>query len=474
MHFEVLDKHQKRYPHFDKPLSKNELEKIVNDPKRVAKNAFFPLIQYEKQYQPFRSKPSKPSKKIRKIRYASRRDSIIFSAYRHLLSDKYEKRLIELGIEDIPIAYRRIPLHKNSTRGKCNFDFANDLFTEIKLIKRCTVFALDISSFFESIDHKRLYQVWCDLIDVDNLPEDHLSVYKAVTRYAFVDRTDVYKRLGIIEDCTSLSGITKSKYLKKFKEMPVQLCTPLEFRQKIAGGIPEFSSLIQTNPNCYGIPQGAPISDLLANSYLLDFDVELAKIIEQRGGRYWRYSDDIAILLPGNKEANSEIEDIVSNLIKEYGSELKIKKEKTIIEQFDISSGVKQTNGIEYLGFRFDGEYVYLRNSTLSNFYRKIKKAAKKQARVYVARYTGKDQEWLLNNFDYSQFEKKFGRVKNFDKNFDRKNWTFWTYVKRASNCFGENGRPILKQVRNYRTILKMTVESEIKKQLGDQNNSQN
>ena len=466
MDFEVLDKHQKQYSHFDAPLSKIELEKIANSPKRVANNAFFPLIRYEKSYQPFRGKRKRPNKKRRPIRYASRRDSIIFSKYRSLLSEKYEDELLKRNISNIPIAYRKIPLDSNSSRGKCNIHFAKDLFDEIKCKEKCTVFALDIRQFFESIDHQRLYRVWCDLLGVENLPDDHLAVFKAVTQYAYVCRREVYERLGYISEHTLQNGNTVPKYEKKYKDMPKQLCTPSEFRQKIAGGSPEFSSLIKKNSESYGIPQGIPMSDLLANAYLLDFDSELSKFVKARNGKYWRYSDDIAIVLPGDTHANGDVEESVSGLIKKYGTQLKIKEQKSLIVDFDLNSGVVHQVGIEYLGFRFDGKNVYLRNSTLSNFYRKLKKSIKWQARNHVARYAGKDLEWLLKNFSYCKFEKKFGRVENFERYSDVRNWTFWTYVKRAAACFGDQGRPIIKQGGNYRKFIRKELEIQIRKQL--------
>ena len=38
----------KRYPHFDKYLPEDEIIRLVSDPERVAKNAFFPFILYIK------------------------------------------------------------------------------------------------------------------------------------------------------------------------------------------------------------------------------------------------------------------------------------------------------------------------------------------------------------------------------------------------------------------------------------------
>lgn len=420
MDFEISDKHLKKYPHFDQILAPDELLAIVKDPERVAANAFLPFLQYTKKYQPFRDDPVKPKKKERLIRYASRRDSIIFAYYRFLLSIQYEARLIELGISAVPTAYRKIPMDGSGTAGKCNIDFANDLFEEVRKHEQCTVVALDIRKYFESIDHKRLYRVWSDLLDVEKQPADHLAVFKAITRYRFVDREATYERLGFIGDKTRADGSTTRGYLRSFNTMPKQLCTPPEFRQKIVGTDSAHSSLIVKNESQHGIPQGAPISDLLANAYLLEFDVAVTNYVKAKGGRYWRYSDDIALVLPGGQEAGLEAETYISDLIRTYGDALEIKPSKTSIGRFKSSddltfdyehvSGEKGRDGIEYLGFRFDGKKVYLRNSTLSNFYRKI--------------------------------------------------------TKRASERFGERGSAILGQVRGYRSFIRRAVESEIEKQL--------
>ena len=126
------------------------------------------------------------------------------------------------------------------------------------------------------------------------------------------------------------------------------------------------------------------------------------------------------MVLPGGEEAGLEAETYISDLIRTYGDALEIKPSKTSIGRFKSSnvltfdyehvSGEKGRDGIEYLGFRFDGKKVYLRNSTLSNFYRKI--------------------------------------------------------TKRASERFGERGSAILGQVKGYRSHIRRAVESEIEKQL--------
>ncbi|MEM6484119.1 MAG: reverse transcriptase [Pseudomonadota bacterium] len=472
MAFQLSDKHFKTYPHFDQIISSDELHAIVDSPERVASNAFFPFIQYAKSYQPFRDGKVKVEKKERLIRYASRRDSAIFARYRADLSTRYEARLSALGIADVPIAYRKIPDTSGSGGGKCNIDFAHDLFRAIQTHDACVVIALDIRKYFESIDHRRLYTVWCSLLETDSLPRDHLALFKAITSYRYVDRTAAYERLGFIAPVRQKDGSVRADYTVPFKQMPKQLCSPKDFREKIAGKGGAYSSLIQRNNNPYGIPQGAPLSDLLANAYLMDFDVELARYARERGGQYWRYSDDLALVLPGDGSVGKEAEKWVTNRIHDYGDAMQIKAAKTSIGTFTrTGSGVHHyqyvagdggRDGIQYLGFRFDGRQAYLRNSTLSNLYRKITKRARRQARNHFARYQGHNKESLMQKFDFHGFEQRFGRVRDFENVADSKGWTFWTYARRASERFGDLGQPILAQVSGYRGYVRRSVSEEL------------
>lgn len=60
MTWELKEKNLKRYPHFDKFLSIENVLSIVNDPERVRSNSFYPFIKYTKGYQPFRNSAEEP------------------------------------------------------------------------------------------------------------------------------------------------------------------------------------------------------------------------------------------------------------------------------------------------------------------------------------------------------------------------------------------------------------------------------
>lgn len=469
----------KRYPHFDQVLSRDEIMAIVSDPKRVAQNKFYPLLRYSKRWQPFRrekgSGTPKPKPKDRPIRYAARRDAYIFAYYRHLLTQPYEAELSRLGIDHCPIAYRRIPTEADARRGKCNIQFAREAFDRIRSMGNGYAIAVDISSYFESIDHDRLWSLWCRLLGVERLPADHFAVFKNITKYRVVDRVKAYERLGFygIKDYTK-SGHPIYGYLTPYDEIPTQLCSPHDFRQKILGENGKYDSLVEPNREPFGIPQGAPISDLLANLYLIDFDLEMHPLAEELGGSYVRYSDDILLTVPVTVQKATEIMAELPDRIRKYGDQLLIKPEKSsLVKYTEVEGGQtselivgKGRNGLEYLGFRYDGKNVYLRDSTVSNLYRKIASIARNQAEATVKRYPGKSYEELCEVFNFEEFSKRFGRVEGFEPTSSNKTWTFWTYVARSVEEFGARGKKIHGQIKRLRRRSRHRVDEEIARAL--------
>ena len=446
----------KKYPHFDAFLPPERIRDIVTDPNRVATNAFFPFMRYVESWQPFRKREPKPAKKERPIRYASRRDAYIFSYYRKLLADPYEKLLDSRGLANCVLAYRKIPNHDGSG-GKCNIHFAYDAFQQIKEMGSCVAVALDISSYFECIDHQILKELWCSLFQFDELPKDHAAVFKAITNYSFVDQEEVYRVLGYKSYDPKLE---RWYFTRPWREMPMQLCSMDEFRFKICGKGGAYPNLISKNEQNFGIPQGAPISDLLANLYLLEFDSVMRNYAYDVGGVYFRYSDDILMILPGEGDVGLKAKEYASRLISKFGDKLKIKDKKASIVQYFKDNdqilcrrlfGLQGNNGLEYLGFRFDGRNAYLRDSTLSRFYRKIHRSTHAYAVSLLKRYSDKNLDYILSKADPNQIMKQYGRIENFDENPEYRDWTFWTYVKRADGVFGDLGKPIMKQVRPYK-----------------------
>lgn len=460
----------KAYPHFDQSLSAEEAIELATNPARIETHRFYPFIRYFNVWRRFAKKGEAREPKPRPIRYAARADAYIFSRYRHLLSEQYEKLLLDNNIDKSVLAYRR--LRDETGKGKCNIHYARDAFLKIRETGDCYVIALDISAFFESLDHAHLKTMWCRLLGVDRLPNDHFQVFKAITRHSIVDKQALYERLGHFgEKWKTSSGRSIKGYLTKFEDMPRQLCTGKGFRQLVAGGDGR-KSIIETNYKSYRIPQGAAISDLLANIYLFDFDCEIAKMTTKLEGAYYRYSDDILIIIPSKNADGLQIMAKVRVLIGKYGSKLTIKESKSSIllysgtgekQAFKRIFGKQGRNGIEYLGFRYNGEHAFLRDSTLSNLYRKIARSARYTANSLARRFPNKDFDELAQIFDYDELIEQFGRVRDFDeKDREYKSWTFWTYVRRASTILGELGQPIHHQLKNHRDIIRERANYEL------------
>jgi len=462
----------KQYAHFDAPLPRNKIEALVSDPTNVSKHAFFPMIYYWEVRRPL---DNTKQTKFRKIRYAARADAYIYSYYRKILAEKYELLLKESGVSDNVIAYRKIRSPDNSGRGLCNIHFAANIFDFIESLGNCVVICLDVSDFFESLDHARLKKTWCRILGMERLPKDHFAVYKNITSYSEINRDHLYVRFGLLKyDC---NGRPLYKYSKK--NMPKQICIPSEFRKVLKEQGGSVSGLIEHNKCGYGIPQGSPISDLLANAYLLDFDCHLASYAKKRGGLYRRYSDDIIIVLPGDGRAGRGAREYASRLIHEYGEQMKIKSEKTYVVRFMREDGgaqvprlvwagrkQKRIDGIEYLGFRFDGKHIYIRDSTLSQLNGRIKKSVKSEVRKLIKRYDGKDYEFIKNQFSFSKFIQRYGRVEDFEGNPDYRNLTFWSYARRAAAVFGRRRERIFRQLKNQKAVVRKWIDAELRKQL--------
>jgi hypothetical protein len=452
----------KRYPHFDTEIAADKAEALVKDPDLVARHSFYPFIFFNQSWNKWAPRGQKGKIKERPIRYAARRDAYIFSYYRSILSELYEEKLKEKGLSECALAYRKII--SPDGRGQCNIDFAKRAFDEISRHESCVVAALDISGFFDNVRHDKIKQDWSNLIGLPRLPRDHFSVFKAITKYSYIDRNVLYEALGLIGMKQLPSGRFKKGYLVPHRDMPKrQICSPKQLRNIIS----QNPAMLQVNRNEYGVPQGAPISDLLANIYMLEFDEYMLAWTSKRSGLYMRYSDDIIVIIPGRPTADASPDDIAHCAIQKYAPGLTIKRHKTHKYLFSRSNNGAHTferllgpenqgaNGLEYLGFRFDGKNVFIRDTTLSNLWRKVSKSANRHAVQHVKRYRDKSLEDLEALLNIDGFVKNFGRVEQFnEKKGDVQEWTFWTYVKRCEAIFGDNCLSIRRQLRSHREII--------------------
>ena len=107
-----------------------------------------------------------------------------------------------------------------------------------------------------------------------------------------------------------------------------------------------------------GVPQGGPLSPLLANILLDDLDKEL----ENRGHRFARYADDFVILVKSRRAG----ERVMANIARFLERKLKL-----VVNQ--EKSRVASTNEITFLGLVFKGASIRWSDKAVAEFKRRVK-----------------------------------------------------------------------------------------------------
>ncbi len=339
-------------------------------PDSVSRHSFYPFIRIDTRDRRYRRPKNRKSGarkreifvKKRPIDFSSHKDALVFSWYAAQLSERYEKILSEMNLSDAVIAYRSIKSPVTG-RGKSNADFAGEVFAFIDAHAPCSVLAIDVSKFFEEIDHSKLKSKWSQIMGYERLPEDHYKVFRAVTNFTFVRKGRIRKFAD-----------------EAMKKRRSRIFTAPEYKREVIS-----KHLQEIHKESKGIPQGSPISCVLANMYMLDFDAAVATAVRKINGLYRRYSDDILIVCSPQNAA--QIVNFVYEAIKEQA--LVIKKEKT--ERRDcigteerlaiLNPETMKKATVQYLGIQTDGQKVYLRHAAIAKFQRRMNKAVKKSVK---------------------------------------------------------------------------------------------
>lgn len=387
------------YIHFDSPISFKTAQKLVKNKKGIAKHSFFPFISYEiesiKVYKDSSDKIQEKEKK-RPIAYASHVDSHIYAYYALQLEKLYEAALKTKFLNDNVLAFRSL--------GKSNIQFANHAFEDIKSRKICSAVALDIKGFFDNLDHHTLKSAWKNLLNDNELPKDHYNIFKSLTKFSQVDKISLYETLNI-----PLSNPKKGRY---------KLCDIKDFRKLVRG-----RKLIRTNFEKKGIPQGSPISALLSNIYMLDFDIWAKEVIEEKGGSYYRYCDDILFIT--HPEFKNEIENAAQHKIHEL--KLELNTNKTEVRDFWMINNIQTcSHSLQYLGFTFDGQRKLIRSAALARFSNRMKRGVK------LAKATCKKTNKIRNRKNIE--EKNLYKRKLYERYSHLGKRNFVTYGHRAAN----------------------------------------
>ena len=405
---------ERGYPHLDGklfyPRIGNNIEQAawlkeaVTQTDKLKAHPFLPFIRNDQRQRRFREPPHDyvyssfrggrdqkkfPYLKSRPIMYASHRDACIFSFYSYCLEAEYEKELNARELQHCIIAYRSID-------GKNNVDFAREAFDEMLKRGEYDCMMLDVKGFFDNLDHKVLWDIWDAMLpDGFKANPDQQLIYDRITTYRYLNNYEAVRALKL----------NKRKYLFRDKGC-FRLCSLNDYNDLL-------KKSVKQNKSGRGIPQGSPISGVLANMYLANFDEGIKKlVIDEHGGIYQRYSDDILIICPIEKA--KKIYDEIQLLLSQ--SKLKLGADKT--EVFRKRATRKRIENItaeiepkgkasrkeaQYLGYHFNGETISFRPSTLSKHIRKrsrpeyLKNAHKKTSAPNLARQMNKVRR-LINS----------------------------------------------------------------------------
>lgn len=230
----------------------------------------------------------------------------------------------------------------------------------------------------------------------------------------------------------------------------MRICTPKSFKKYV-------TPLIKKNKKHKGIPQGSPMSGVLSNIYMIEFDKNLKKYIEQLGGHYIRYCDDLLCILPiEDREQiftkSSSLENYVYSLAKK--SKLDVNSKKTekyaFMPMANLGARYSHENSeryplhkknqlacarieeneliydrLQYLGFKFDGHKVTIRSSSLMRYKKKMRRGINYHLRLKLSN----DPDGKLKTRKlYFLYGYSFRGISNFP-----------TYAKRASEEFGSS-----------------------------------
>jgi len=486
----------------------------INNEQFVSRHAFFPLIHSvikERKYKKIPNtnqrahsyiKDGKPKKnaKLRPLHYATHIDALIYGKYATKLLALYEDELSKHeGLSDCIIAYRKILEETENVEepvfekipGKSTIHFANEAFNEIKKrsLTGCSVLMFDIKSFFSELNHELIKKKWCELLNVSRLPDDDFNVFNSATDFRYILRDELRvksikngKRAGFDEK--RLAAIRKYRGIEAFYE------SPKEFRKAIKDKkIKIYKRPFMKNGEQVGIPQGLPISAVIANLYLFDFDLTiLQNIVEARGGFYRRYSDDIMIICESDQA--DEVEKFVLEEIKKSNVEISEEKtEKFLFKTVEVSPKINRISShlirdgrmtigkpLTYLGFEFYGYQTLIKSANLSKYYRrmvgsvkrKVKRSCPSAGKVLFPRQLKKIYEQV--NLEKERVIKKRRRLEKnangyysfvFSEKEIESRGSYLSYARRASKTMNEPR--ILRQVRKNKIIFRKAMAKNLK-----------
>ena len=177
-----------------------------------------------------------------------------------------------------------------------------------------------------------------------------------------------------------------------------------------------------------GVPQGGPLSPLLANILLDDLDKEL----EKRSHRFVRYADDFIVLVKSRRAGERVMESLKRFL--ERTLKLRINWEK---------SRIVHTNQIAFLGFTFRGTKIHWSEKAFREFKRRVKELTGRSWFVSMDYRYKKLAEYLRGWMNYFGISEYYRPIPEIDQ---------WLR-RRLRMCYFKQWRRARTKVRELRKL---------------------
>jgi RNA-directed DNA polymerase len=189
-------------------------------------------------------------------------------------------------------------------------------------------------------------------------------------------------------------------------------------------------------PTDEGSPQGGPLSPLLSNILLDDFDKEL----ERRGLKFVRYADDFVIFVRSERSARRVFTSVQRYLTRRL--KLVINEQK---------SSVRPARGCEFLGFTFTGNRVTIQVAPkkLTSFKRRIKEHTGRSRGISMERRLSDLNRYVRGWIGY------FGLARQFDEFVNLDGWI----RRRIRMCYWKQWRHPRTKISN---LMRLGVNREL------------
>ena len=240
-------------------------------------------------------------------------------------------------------------------------------------------------------------------------------------------------------------------------------------------GFLESDIKIYKNPSTIkGIPHGLPISAMMANIYMYEFDKAIIEqLVETSNVFYRRYSDDMIFVC--DKSEVEAVGEFISKSIEKIKLEIARDKIETIyFNETENGLESKIINGegdyvlapLNYLGFEFYGNKTLIKTKNIGAFYREMKESIGRKNRRVESLKTKLliDQLPIFKRKIYRLYSYKGVRPRELymnngsGKSVRKKDYrgNFISYVYKASEIM--EAPEMKKQVRNHWKILQKTM----------------